>query len=237
VLCVITKAVILAAGKGTRMGEITKLLPKHLIEVNNRPFLYYVIQNLKDIGLTDLCIVVHYKKEHIEAFVKEHSIKATLIDQGEPLGTAHAIKCTKDFVGNDNFIVVMGDNYYSGEDIKKMLIDDNYCYVAGMKHSCPEKYGVIVKKDDFLIRMPEKPKEFVSDLINIAMYKFTPEIFDVIDKIKRSVRGEYEINDAIMLLANRKKVKVIEIINDWIDLGCPEDIPKAEEFFKTHLKC
>ena len=230
----ITKAVILAAGKGTRMGVLTKFLPKPILEINNRPFLYYVIQNLFNAGLRELCIVVHYKKEHIEKFVKDHNIHATLVDQGEPLGTAHAILAAREFVKNDNFIVVMGDNYYSKDDIKKILIDDDYCYVAGMKHSHPEKYGVIIKKDNFLIKMPEKPKEFVSDLINIALYKFTPEIFGAISNIKKSVRGEYEINDAIMILAKQKKVKVIEITNDWIDLGCPEDIPKAEQFFKTH---
>jgi glucose-1-phosphate thymidylyltransferase len=85
--------------------------------------------------------------------------------------------------------------------------------------------------------MPEKPKKFVSDLINIALYKFTPEIFKAISKIKKSSRGEYEINDAIMLLAEQQKVKVIRILNDWIDLGCPEDIPKAEKFFRKHKKC
>jgi dTDP-glucose pyrophosphorylase len=228
------KAVILAAGKGKRMGDLTRFLPKPLIPINNRPFLYYVIQNLVNAGLTDLCIVVHHHKEEVEKFVKEHHIKATLIDQGEPLGTAHAIKVTKDFVKHKNFIVVMGDNYYSMEDIQKILIDDDYCYVSGLKHTCPEKYGVIVKKGDFLVKMPEKPKEFVSDLINIAMYKFTPEIFGAIDTIGKSSRGEYEINDAILALANRKKVKVIQILNDWIDLGCPEDIPKAEAFFKSH---
>jgi len=230
----IKKAVILAAGKGTRMGDLTKYLPKPLLEINNRPFLYYVIQNLTGLGLIDMCIVVHYKKEHIESFIKEHNIKVTLVDQGEPLGTAHAIGAAKDFVKDDNFIVLMGDNYYSTDDIKRMLIDDNLCYIAGMKHSYPEKYGVIVKDGDFLVRLPEKPKEFISDLINIGMYKFTPEIFGAISKIRKSIRGEYEINDAILLMANRKKVKVIEILNDWIDLGCPADIPKAEEFFRTH---
>lgn len=230
----IKKAVILAAGKGKRMGELTKFLPKPLLEINNRPFLYYLMQNLIKIGLQDIYLVVHYRKEHIEHFIKEHAIKATLIDQGEPLGTAHAIGKVKDFVGKDNFLVLMGDNYYSEDDIRKLLINDSYCYVAGMKHSCPEKYGVIIKESDFLVRMPEKPKEFISDLINIALYKFTPEIFAAIDTIHKSPRGEYEINDAIMALANRKKVKVIEILNDWIDLGCPEDIPKAEAFFRSH---
>ena len=230
----INKAVILAAGKGKRMGELTKFLCKPLLEINNRPFLYYVIQNLKKVGITDLGIVVHYQKECVASFVKDHNIKATLIDQGEPLGTAHAVMVAKDFVKDENFIVLMGDNYYSEEDIRKILIDDAYCYVSGMKHPSPQKYGVIVKEGDFLVRMPEKPTEFVSDLINIALYKFTPEIFKAIGTISKSPRGEYEINDAIMALAHRKKVKVIQITNDWIDLGCPEDIPKAEAFFKSH---
>jgi len=227
------KAVILAGGRGKRMKELTKFLPKPLIKIQNRPFLKYVIQNLIKAGITEIGIVVHYKKEKIEEFLKENKIKAELIEQSSPLGTGHAIKAAENFVNNENFIVVMGDNYYSEEDIKNMIIDDDFEYVAGLKHKNPEKYGVLVEQNNFLTDMPEKPKIFVSDLINIALYKFTPRIFKALEDIPKSERGEYEINDAIKKLAKEKRVKVIKVKNNWLDLGCPEDIPKLERFFKN----
>ena len=80
--------------------------------------------------------------------------------------------------------------------------------------------------------MKEKPEEFVGNLINTALYKFTPEIFKALDKIKLSPRGEYELTDAITILSKRGKVKVIKVKDWWLDLGCKEDIPKIEEFLK-----
>jgi len=225
------KVVILAAGLGKRMGEFTKVIPKPLIKINNRPFLYYLLENIKNLG-RDTGVIVGYKKEEIIKFCRKHGIKVSFIEQKGQNGTGHAVKYAKGFVGDENFIVVMGDNYYSEEDLKKVCKDDNINYIAVIRSKCPERYGVVVERNGFLKKIVEKPKCFVNNIVNTGLYKFTPEIFKALEKIKLSERGEYELTDAIKLLAKENKVKVVEI-KDWLDLGCPDDVSKIEDFFKS----
>ena len=115
-----------------------------------------------------------------------------------------------------------------------MNIDDEFYYIAGLKQEHPEKYGVLIEDgDDFLEKIIEKPKEFVGDLINAGLYKFTPEVFEKIFEIKKSPRGEYEITDAISLLAKEKRVKIKKIKDYWHDFGNPEDVEKLSNFLKN----
>lgn len=227
------KVVILAAGKGTRMLPLTETIPKVLVKVNGKPFLSYVIQNLKKAGFTELGIVVGYKKEKIAEFLTKNNIKATLIEQKEQKGTGDALMQAKSFCGKENFISIGGDNLCSVTDFKAIAIDDNKIYVAGIHSEEPKKYGVLIAdKNNNLIEIKEKPKKFVGDIINTALYKFTPKIFEALQQIKESERKEYELPDALTLLAKQGKVKVVEVKDYWLDLGCKEDIPKAEVFLK-----
>jgi len=226
------KAVVMCAGFGTRMRPLTEKTQKVLLNVGGKPFLYYLLTNLKKAGIKDIALVVGYKKEHFRPFLEEYGFNATLIDQDEQIGTGHAIKLARDFVGDEDFVVMGGDNLWSVEDLKDIQIDDEFTYVTAQKHLQPEQYGVFVVEGDYLVDMPEKPKEFISDLINTGLYKFTPEIFDALEKIDKSPRGEYEINDAIKILAKGRKVRVIVIKNYWKDFGKPEDIPILEKFFE-----
>ncbi|MBW2965866.1 NTP transferase domain-containing protein [Candidatus Woesearchaeota archaeon] len=226
------KAVIMAAGKGTRMLPLTESIPKVLVEINGKPFLYYVLENLKKAGFNDIGIIVGYKKEKFPEFLKKYNFKAELIEQKEQKGTGHAVMQAKDFCKNENFIVLGGDNLFSIKDLKAVKQQDEFCYVVGKEVNNPEKYGVLITKDDKLIEIKEKPKEFVGNLINIGLYKFTSEIWDALDKIELSERGELELTDAITILAQKDKVKVLKLKDYWLDLGSKEDIPKIEEFFK-----
>jgi len=246
----ITKVVIAAAGQGTRMLHLTKNKSKHLIKVNQKPFLTYVLDNLFKAGYRELILVVGYSgdlmKEFLEKYkpplkIKNNRYKITIISQYDILGpkekeygTACPVKCVKKIVGNENFLFVCGDNLYSIKDLKEMNINDDYNYVAGLLHEHPEKYGVLITDDGFLKKIIEKPKKYAGNLINTGLYKFTPEIFDKVFKIKKSVRGEYEITDAITLLAKEKKVKVKKIENHWLDFGNPADIIKLFRFLKSH---
>lgn len=254
----VTKVVIAAAGQGTRMLHLSENKSKHLICVKERPFLAYLMDNLVLAGYSDIILVVGFKKELMEEFknkflqcskaVKEsgleNKIKIQIIDQHEILGpkeneygTACPVKCVKDIVKDDNFVYVYGDNLFSVADLKSMNIDDEFCYIAGLKQKHPEKYGVLIEDgDDFLEKIIEKPKEFVGDLINAGLYKFTPEVFDKILKIKKSPRGEYEITDVISLLSKERRVKIKKIKDYWHDFGNPDDVEKLAKFIDENCK-
>jgi bifunctional UDP-N-acetylglucosamine pyrophosphorylase/glucosamine-1-phosphate N-acetyltransferase len=248
----IKKVVVAAAGQGTRMLELSKDKSKHLIEVRNRPFLAYVLDNLINAGYHDIVLVVGFKEQLMEDFKEDfikncspfadkRGLKIEIVDQHKILGpkekeygTACPIKCVKNIVGNENFIYLYGDNLFSVQDLKLMNIDDKFCYVAGLEHKNPEKYGVLIRDgEDFLEEIIEKPKKFVGSLINAGLYKFTPEVFSKLPLVKKSPRGEYEITDTISLLAKDRKVKIKEIKDYWLDFGNPEDIKKVSDFLKN----
>ena len=227
------KAVIMAAGKGTRMLPITESVPKVLIPIGGVPFLKLVIQRLQKAGITDIGIVTSYKSEMVKAFLDEEGIKATIIDQGEQLGTGHAIKVTRDFVNGENFVALGGDNLWSVHDIQSMIKEDDEWYVAAWTVTNPEKYGVLICEKSKLKKIVEKPSEFVGDLINSGLYKFTSDVFTTLDTIELSPRGEYELTDALTEGAATHKVHVIKLKDYWLDLGTLEDIPNVEEFLKN----
>lgn len=243
----IKKVVLAVAGTGTRMLDLAKDKPKHLISVLDRPFLAYLLDNLFYAGYKDIILVVGYKGEMIEKFKKSYTpptegeFNMQVISQYDLLGTkeegtygtACPLMCVKDII-NEPFIFLYGDNLYSVKDLKALNIEDEYQYVAGMENDTPEKYGVLISDEDgFLKEIIEKPKEFVGNMINTGPFKFTPEIFDKLPLIKKSSRGEYEITDVISLLAKEKKVKVKKIEDYWIDFGKPEDVEKLSQFIKS----
>lgn len=250
----INKVVIAAAGQGTRMLKLSENKSKHLICVKDRPFLAYLMDNLVAAGYTDIILVVGFKPELMASFkeeflncspvVKEQNIKISIVNQHEILGpkekeygTACPVKCVKNIVGEENFLYVYGDNLFSVQDLRSMNIDDEFCYIAGLKQDHPEKYGVLIEDgDDFLEKIIEKPKEFVGDLINAGLYKFTSDVFEKINKIEKSSRGEYEITDAISLLAEEKKVKIKKIKDYWHDFGNPADVEKLSKFLDENCK-
>jgi len=224
------KAVIMAAGKGVRMLPLTETTPKVLIEIAGKPFLYYVLKNLQAAGYNDFGIIIGYKKEKFPEFLKRYGFKATLIEQKEQKGTGHAVMQAKEFCKDEKFIVLGGDNLFSVKDLKAINNDDDFCYAVGKEMDGDvSKYGVFVVKGDKLIRIEEKPKIPPSSIINIGLYKFTSEIWKALNQIELSPRGEYELTDAISILAKKGKVKFLKLKGYWLDLGCKEDIPKVTE--------
>ncbi len=224
------KAVILAAGKGIRMLPLTEDKPKVLIEINGQPFLWYVLENLKKAGITEYGIVVNHRQEKIREFLDKYGIKATIIGQPEPLGTGDAVKQAKSFCGQDDFMIVSGDNLYSVEDLRAVQKKDAFCYIVGKEVQDWQRYGVLITEGEMLVKIVEKPKEFVGNLVNTGLYKCTADIWPALDKIGLSSRGEHEFTDALSILAQEGKVKVLKLQHYWLDLGCKEDIGKIEMF-------
>ena len=249
----IKKVVIAAAGEGTRMLHLTTNKSKHLIRVRKRPFLAYLLDNLFLAGYRELILVVGYKEELIGEFLEkykpplkslrpsQYSIKMVsqygiLGPKSEIYGTACPLKCVKDIVGKNKFVYLCGDNLYSVRDLKEINMNGKYNYIAGIYRKNPEKYGVLIEENGFLKKVVEKPKEYVGNLTNTGLYKFNSEVFDKLEKIKKSPRGEYEITDVINLLAKSKKVKIQKIRDFWLDFGNPADIIKLSYFLGSFKK-
>jgi len=228
------KAVILAAGKGTRLLPLTEDKPKVLIEINGKPFLWYVLNLFKKLGIDEIAVIVGYKKEKIKEFIAKYGFDVTLVEQKEQKGTGHATLQAKEFVGNDNFIVYHGDGLWSKKDLQKFMVEDDLTYMAGKQVENWQRYGILLEEKGFLKEKVEKPQKFIGDLAWVGFFKTTPEIFAELEKVKLSPRGEIEVTDAINVLARQKKVKIISLEDYWLDLGTHEDIPKIEKFIKEH---
>jgi len=226
------KVVILAAGKGVRMLPLTEHVPKVLVEVNGKPFLSYVLHNLELAGFNEFIIIGGYKIDALRQFVINNGINAIVVEQKEQKGTAHALMQVKKFCGNEQFVVVSGDNLLSPDDLGAMRKNDYFSYIMGKEVEDPRKYGVLVTRGEKLVKIVEKPQEFVGNLINLGVYKFTPEIWATLDKIQVSVRGELELTDAVSMLAAHGNVTVLKLKGYWLDLGCLEDVAKVGSFLK-----
>lgn len=241
----IKKVVVCAAGRGTRMKHLSKDKPKMLIEVWNKPFLYYLLTNLRQAGFEEVILVTGYMTEKMEEFVRSYSHGFTsvkLINQfkkfGEDkYGTLLALLTAQEELGDEEFVVVYGDNLYSLQDLQQLRSQsDEFCYIAGFQKPNPEQYGTLVTKENGLLeRIDEKVPNPVTNVINTGVGKFTSEIFTVTDKVQpNSGNGEYYLTDAITLLAQQDRVKVQELKDYWLDFGKPEDIPVVEQFIQDN---
>lgn len=229
------KAVVLAAGKGTRMMPLTKNEPKPLIKVGGEPFLHHVLEGLREAGFTEFGVVVGYEKEKLKKYLGG-VVDAEPIEQDEAKGTGDAVRAAQDFVSGEDFVVVMGDNLYDPKDLKKLVKDDEYSYILGKEAERPERYGVLVEKKGLLQEIDEKPEKPKSNLVNVGAYKFTPKVFDALSGVELSPRGEYELTSAVNELASQELVRVVKMTGYWVDFGKPSDVQEVEKFLKRESK-
>lgn len=232
------RMVIGAAGRGTRFKELTQTQPKILIPVNGKPYLYYILQAVEAAGFSEIILVVGYQAEKIAEFLQTYPNRVTIkiVNQFEKIGqekygTACLLESVQDFVGQESFVVLYGDNLCSSRDLRRFILEDNNNYIAGYPVTDYKKYGILIRDaENNLKEIIEKPSTPVGNLANCGLYKFNNEIFKYLTKIKKSPRGEWELTDAISLLAKKRKVKVVKLLDYWLDLGAPEDISKVESF-------
>ena len=219
------QAVILAAGKSTRTYPLTLTKPKPLLKVANKTILEYNLEAIKDIA-DEIIIIVGYKKDMIEEFVQKNypELKIKFIEQKRQLGTGHAVSILKDHIKN-RFILLMGDNIYSKEDINEVGKHQYAILVKKVKN--PEFFGVVIEKNKILIDIIEKPKKFISNLINCALYSLDKKIFNTLKKIKISERGEYEITDALKYLSKKENIHCVES-KFCLMISYPQDLSIAE---------
>ena len=183
------KGVILSGGEGTRLRPITHTGPKQLVPIANKPVLQYAIEELRDAGVTEIAVVLGTKgRDELQTFLGDGSqfgVEISYIVQGDPLGLAHAIGCAEPFVGDDDFVVYLGDNMLN-QDLSDIVASfDRGDAAAGMlleEVDNPEQFGVAtVDEAGNVVRMVEKPDDPESNLVIIGIYLFSPEIFEAIE--------------------------------------------------------
>ncbi len=225
------KAIILAGGRGKRLKKVTKGIPKVLVKINGKPLIEHTIERLRNFGVEEIGVVINYKGELIKSKIGD-SIK--YFKQKETLGTADALRYAENFVKDENkFLVLCGDILFS-DDIKNMLkMKTNVIGVREVKDA--SRFGRIVIKDGYITDIVEKDGKKTPGLINTGIYIFDNRIFDAIRKTKLSKREEYELTDSIkILISEGVKFKYFKI-DEWIDIGVPEDLERAKLLFEGKL--
>jgi len=234
------KGIILHGGHGTRLRPLTHTGPKQLLPIANKPMSQYALEDLKTAGITEIGIIIgDVYPEKVKEYYgtgEKFGVKITYIYQDAPKGISHAIRLCKDFIGDDKFIVYLGDNV-----LRKNLIDytqkfqtsDSDAMILLCEVDEPQRFGVAeLDKDDpsKIKKIMEKPKDPPSNLAVIGIYFLTTKIFDIIDKLKPSWRGELEITEALQLLMdNGNKIEYDTVTGWWKDTGTPEDIIHANK--------
>jgi glucose-1-phosphate thymidylyltransferase len=227
------KALVLSGGSGTRLRPITHTSAKQLVPVANKPVLFYGLEAIAAAGITDVGIIVGDTAPAIEAAVGDGSkfgIKATYIRQLAPLGLAHTVLIAREFLGDDDFVMYLGDNFIVGgidAIVAEFTASRPDAQIMLTRVSDPRSFGVaeLDPATGAVKGLEEKPKEPKSDLALVGVYLFTPAIHDAVADLKPSWRGELEITEAIQwLLDNGRTVNSTTITGYWKDTGNVADM-------------
>lgn len=227
----IGKAVVLAAGRGTRMRELTADLPKPMIEVRGKPVLQHILEGLRDAGVRDFFIVVGYHADAVQNFFGDgsrYNVAIQYATQTVQDGTGRVVDLARDFAGDSPFVLSYGD----------ILLDPtNYTHVVDLPHNVEaivtvtrgedvSKGGAVFvdeKMELIDIREKSRPDQTTSPWYNAGIYAFRPSIFEFTANLQPSPRDEYELTDAIRALAQSgKKVRALELTGKWADVRDPE---------------
>src|SRR5216117_415803 len=234
----INQAVILAAGRGTRMRELTAEVPKPMIVVRGKPVLQYIIEGLRDAGIHKVLIVIGYHADAVRNFFGDGSrwsIGIQYATQTVQDWTGRVVDLARDFVGDSPFILSYGDILVDPANYKRVvdLPEDVEAIITVTRGEDVSKGGaVFVNERMELVDLREKPRpgQATSPWYNAGIYAFRPSIFDFTAKLKPSPRGEYELTDAIRDLAQSgRKVKALELTGEWADVRDPEILARLNQ--------
>lgn len=220
------QAVILAAGRGTRMGPLTHTMPKPLLPVADRPLVAHVADAAVAAGIDELILTVGYGGDQVrEYFGSQYAgVPVRYAEQPHQRGTADALAVAADLLEGD-FAVLNGDSLYDAEDLSRLF--ESVPQVGGVRVSNPSAYGVLVTDDDVVSEVREKPEEPPSDLVNAGAYTFPAGVIDLLD-VPESDRGERELTDVLDRVVEQHELGVVSF-DEWMDVGRPWELLEANE--------
>jgi glucose-1-phosphate thymidylyltransferase len=236
------KALITAGGHGTRLRPITHTQNKHLIPIANKLMLDYALEYVRGANIIDVAIIINAGDDSIRSEFGDGSsrdIKITYITQDAPLGLAHVVKISEKFIGSDPFIFYLGDNILVG-GVNKFVTEfknaNSNCHLALSKVPDPNRFGVAEIKDNKIIGIEEKPSAPKSNLAVTGIYLYDNNIFEAVNNIKPSARGELEISDAHQYLLDKGyHISYSEITGWWKDTGKPSDLLEANRLILDNI--
>lgn len=230
------KGLLLAGGHGTRLRPLTFTGNKHMVPIANEPMLFYGLRHLADAGIREVAIILGPIREGIPDVVgtgESFGVHVTYITQGDPKGLAHAVLCAREFLGDDPFVMYLGDNLLQEgarplAERFRAAPSDAVIGVTPVQN--PSQYGVVEMDGDRIVSIVEKPSAPRSNLALIGVYLFTPKIHDIIRELRPSARGELEITEAIWKLhSDGGHLDVQRVGGWWKDTGRPTDLLEANE--------
>ncbi len=227
----VRRALLLAAGRGTRMRELTADLPKPMLRVHGKPVLLHIVEGLRAAGLREFLIVVGWQADVVREFFGDGAglgLKIDYVTQSVQDGTGRVVELGRDFAVGEPFILSYGDILVEPANYTCLAeLEDNIEAIVTVKRNEDVSQGgaVFVNERFELVDLREKPApgEQTSPWYNAGVYTFRPSIFDFTAKLQRSPRGEFELTDAIRDLARSgKRVQALELAGDWADVRDPE---------------
>ena len=237
------KGIILHGGHGTRLRPLTHTGPKQLLPIANKPMSQYCVETLVNAGIKDIAFIVGgIGSNKVREFYEDgdkFGAKFSYIKQESPKGIAHAISLCENFIGNEKFVVFLGDNIIQrniNEFVLNFQKSNAYASLLLCEVGNPSQFGIAEIKNNKISKITEKPKNPPTNLAVTGIYFLTPYIFEVIKQLKPSWRNELEIADALQLLIEKEKEIIFEIITDfWKDTGTPKDIIEANRIILQNM--
>ena len=230
----IENALILAAGKGTRMWPLTENIPKPLLSICGLPIIERQIQELRKVGVKKLYILIGYQMKELSDYLgnTKFGIDIKYIIQEEQKGTGHAVNQAKNII-QGNFYCINGDLIVDSKNLERLKEKENYLTMMVTNVKDGSNFGVIESMNGRLVSINEKGISGKST-INAGIFLFNEKIFDAIDNIEKSIRGEYELTDALQNISN--DIHIVEYQGFWKDIGAPWDLITANEKYVHKLK-
>ena len=229
----VAKGLILSGGKGSRLRPFTYTNAKQLVPIANKPVLFYAIEQLVEAGITDIGIVVGDTGDQVREVVGDggaFGARVTFIQQDAPSGIAHAVKISRDYLGGSRFVLYLGDNFLLGgiKDYVASFVAEGNSRILLHPVDNPQDFGIAELSGDRVVKIVEKPKKPASNLAVIGIYMLEPSVFDVIETLQPSARGELEITDALQGLLDRGlRLDASVMDRYWIDTGKMDDMLNA----------